>query len=157
MIAGDWMLLQTWQLTVSLLAGFSLGLCYDLYRGILARERRFRQDYWWRDLLFGLCAILLSLLLWFSLTDGSLRLSVFLWMAGAVLFYRWHLSPLLHPEKWLQQKRKKPAPKIKKSSKKPAKKPKQWNITMGRKALLLCQSLQNRRRKREEESPEEKI
>lgn len=158
MIAADWMWGQLWQLSVSILAGLVLGFCYDIYRGILARERRFRQDYWWRDLLFGLCVILLALLLWFGLTDGSLRLSVFVWMAAATLFYRWLLSPFLHPEKWMRRKTKGPAGKEKKKSKKKShKKPRQWNIKAARKTILAWRQLQNKLHQQNKEPGEEKI
>ena len=96
MIAPDWMAEQLWQLGIAVVSGLILGILYDCYRGILARKRRrSRRSYFFRDLCFGLLAILLALLLWFGLTDGSLRLSVLLWMLGGALFYAWLLSPFL--------------------------------------------------------------
>ena len=94
---------QLHQLGIALLSGLGYAFCYDLYRGMLLRKRQLRRQLWLQDLLFGLSLILLALLLWFGLTDGSLRLSVFLWMSLGVLLYRTLLAPFLHTERWFKR------------------------------------------------------
>ncbi|MDO4732805.1 MAG: spore cortex biosynthesis protein YabQ [Bacillota bacterium] len=156
MSAPGWMQQQLWQLLLSLLIGLGLGLSYDLYRGILGRSHPLPGDYWWRDLLFSLCCSILALLLWFGLSDGSLRPAVFAWMGSALLLYFLLLRPRLRAEKWMQNKQKPRALREKKAQQ-PPKTGKQWNLKAARKLCLGWRRLGKIASARKTPDPPEKI
>lgn len=162
MNVSGWMLGQAQQFFVALLSGLCLAFFYDLYQGLLRRGRHLRRGLFLRDTGFGLCMVALALLLWFGLTDGSLRLAVFFWMLLGALFYVWLFSPRLHTELWFLH-RKKPDPRPKQPRKTPHKsskrQPKAWNKRAAGKILRWGQKLRNRasRAKEGEESKKDEI
>lgn len=143
MIAPDWMFEQVWQLAIATACGLVLGFFYDCYQGCLARtRRRSRESYLLLDLLFGLFAIVLTLILWFGLTDGSLRLSVIFWMSGGGLLYAWLLSPFLRIRKHI-------AGRVSKRREQPGfqrriRRRRAWNVALARRTLRGWHGLRQR-------------
>lgn len=127
MSTEGWWTQQIGQLATALAVGVCLAFGYGLYRGLLQRKRRrSRSRYFFADLLFGTAATVVALLLWFTLTDGSLRFLVFLWMALGALLYQKIFAPLVHPETWRKNPRRKPPSPRKKHSKKSIQT--RWNV-----------------------------
>jgi hypothetical protein len=99
---------QLSQVASALLAGLFGGLTFELYQKICygSSKRRLRPTAYLKgDALFALCLIGAWLIFWFSCTDGSLRFSVFIWLAlGFGLYFltmRKSVHRLLHQIKRL--------------------------------------------------------
>ena len=96
-------LAQVSQMSAALLAGFFGGIAFDLYQRLCygtTKRRRRPTAYLKGDLIFGIILIGLWLLFWFTCTDGSIRVSVFIWLVvGAILYFgifRQKVSALIH-------------------------------------------------------------
>lgn len=81
---------QLSQMSAALLAGFFGGLAFDIYQKLCyGRSKRHLRlsAYLKGDAIFALFLISSWLIFWFLGTDGSLRLSVFLWLGGGFALY----------------------------------------------------------------------
>lgn len=81
---------QVWQISAALLAGFFGGLAFDLYQRLCygGKRRRLRWSAYLKgDAIFASLLVSAWLIFWFFVTDGSLRVSVFLWLAGGFALY----------------------------------------------------------------------
>ncbi|MBS1348586.1 MAG: hypothetical protein HP052_03860 [Firmicutes bacterium] len=105
---------QISQMAAALLAGFGGGIAFDIYQRLCygTTKRRLRPSAYIKgDLLFSLAITALWLLFWFSCTDGSLRVSVFIWLViGFALYFGLFrqrvvalIHKLLHPHRRQQK------------------------------------------------------
>lgn len=81
---------QISQMSAALLAGAFGGLAFDLYQRLCyggTRRRRRASAYLKGDVLFALILISLWLVFWFTCTDGSLRVLVFIWFGAGLAIY----------------------------------------------------------------------
>lgn len=121
------MLNQLSQISAALIAGVLAGLSFDIYQRLCymgKKKHRKPRAYIKGDIIFTLTLIALLLMFWFTLTNGSLRWSVFVWLAiGMALYlalFRYRLEGLFAKLK-LQRKAKKEEaePQIKQARKNP--------------------------------------
>lgn len=81
---------QLSQMASAILAGIFGGLAFDIYQKICygCGKRQLRTiAYLKGDALFAICLISAWLIFWFTCTDGSLRLFVFIWLALGLGLY----------------------------------------------------------------------
>lgn len=81
---------QLSQLAAALFAGFFGGLAFDVYQKLCYNKggrRRRSAAFLKGDAIFALIIISAWLIFWFLATDGSLRVSVFIWLAGGFALY----------------------------------------------------------------------
>ena len=116
---------QISQMAAALLAGFGGGIAFDIYQRLCygTTKRRIRPAAYIKgDLLFGLTITALWLLFWFSCTDGSLRVSVFIWLViGFALYFglfRQRMVALMHKLPHPHRRRQQEAPPSKRQQKK---------------------------------------
>ena len=98
MNGGSFMLIQLYELGIGIAAGVLGGCAFCVYRctaGKFSRKPGMRRRFLLRDAMFSLGVILIWLGIWFSFTEGSLRIMVFVWLAaGIVLFMLFLRKPL---------------------------------------------------------------
>lgn len=90
---------QLSQMASAILAGIFGGLAFDIYQRICygGGKRRLRTTAYLKgDALFAICLIGAWLIFWFTCTDGSLRLFVFIWLALGFGLYCFALRKSLH-------------------------------------------------------------
>lgn len=83
LVIENWLLAQIWSFVAALLAGALAALFFELYQNWLGKKwaRRRRRVCLLLDAAFAGLLSLFFCCWWFLLTDGSLRCSVFLWIA----------------------------------------------------------------------------
>jgi len=111
-------LLQLSQIGAALLAGCFGGMAFSVYQHIFCGSRKKRctiKDYLLKDCLFCIVIICIWLIFWFCFTDGSLRISVFFWIALGFSLYTLVFRPRLLPlwDKLPKRKKKRSAGKSK--------------------------------------------
>lgn len=92
---------QLSQIAAALIAGSAGGMAFDLYQRLFyakGKKRLKPSAYLKGDALFTIVLLISLLLFWFTLTNGSLRWSIFLWLAlGAAIYlglFRYRLEQL---------------------------------------------------------------
>jgi|GEM_PF-3774820 len=80
---ANWIAVQIYSFFAALTAGLLAGFFYARYKHWLSRSPRrlYRRHCWKTDALFGLMLALFFCAWWFLLTEGSVRVSVFAWIA----------------------------------------------------------------------------
>ena len=89
---------QMGEILAALLAGCAGGLAFWLYQRLCyggSRRKLPSRTYLLKDAVFVMWLLLLLISFWFGVTDGSLRASLFLWMAAGFIFYTLTLRPMV--------------------------------------------------------------
>ncbi len=87
------LLTQLSQIGAALVAGVFSGFAFDIYQRLCYHQGQKRikaAAYIKGDIIFALAIIIILLLFWFVVTNGSLRWSVFLWLGIGIALY-WYL------------------------------------------------------------------
>ncbi|MEG1661262.1 MAG: spore cortex biosynthesis protein YabQ [Clostridiales bacterium] len=96
MIVANLIQYQLTVVLVSMLEGAVAAAAYDVYRFLLPHRRR-RRFYLLRDLMFAGLLFCITVLLWFSLTDGALRPLDLVWFGCGAIIYGAIVKNLLPP------------------------------------------------------------